>query len=77
MNTSRTNVIVYVKQTLHQGQSRDISKTIGALHGVVNAYNSRRTENMICVEYDPHIIDSQHILQRARDHGVPARLIGM
>ncbi len=77
MSTSKTNVIVYVQQPVYQGKSLDICRSIGSLYGVVRAENSRRSENMICVDYDPHIIDSQHILQCARDHGVSARLIGM
>jgi hypothetical protein len=77
MNTRNTNVIDYVKQTLRQGQTREISDTIGALHGVANAHNSRRTERIIFVDYDPGIIDSQHILQSVRDQGVTARLVGV
>jgi hypothetical protein len=54
-----------------------ISETISTLQGVVRAVNSPRSENMICVDYDPATIDSRHILQVAREHGVPARLVGM
>jgi hypothetical protein len=77
MRTSNANVIVYVKQTIGQGKARVISETISALQGVVRAVNSPRSENMICVDYDPATIDSRHILQVAREHGVPARLVGM
>jgi len=77
MNGSNANVIVYVKQPVHQGQVRAISADIGALYGVVRVENSRRSENVICVDYDPRTIGSQHILQHVREHGVSARLVGM
>jgi hypothetical protein len=77
MNTSNANVIVYVQRPVQQGNSRLISETIGALPGVVRAVSSPRSENMICVDYDPRTVDSQHILQVARGQGVPVRLVGM
>ena len=77
MKTSNANVIVYLQQAAQQGQARVISETIGALRGVVRAVSSPRSENMICVDYDPRTVDSQHILQVARGQGVPVRLVGM
>ena len=77
MKTSNANVIVYLQHAAQQGQARVISETIGALRGVVRAVSSPRSENMICVDYDPETIDSQHILKVARGQGVPVRLIGM
>lgn len=77
MNTSNTNVIVYIKHPVRQGQAREISASIGTLHGVVSSENSRRTENAIRVDYDPDVIDSQHILRHVHDQGVTARLVGM
>jgi hypothetical protein len=77
MKTSNANVIVYVKKPVQHEMARVISKSIGALQGVVRAVNSPRSENMICVDYDPDTIGSQHILQVVCEQGVPARLIGM
>jgi hypothetical protein len=77
MKSSNANVIVYVQRPVQQGQARVISQYIGALPGVVRATNSRRTENMICVDYDPGTTGSQHILKVARDQGVQVRLVGM
>ena len=77
MRTSIANVIVYVKQPTRLGKARVISETISTLQWVVRAMNSPGSENMICVDYDPAIIDSRHILQVVREHGVPARLVGM
>jgi len=77
MNTSNANIIVYVQPSMQQGQTRVISESISALPGVVRAVSSPRSENMICVDYDPRTIGSQHILQVARARGVPVRLIGM
>ena len=77
MSTSNSNVIVYVKRPVGQGRARAVSKAIGTLHGVVQAMNSHRTENAICVDYDPAVINSQSILQCVRDQGVTARLVGI
>jgi hypothetical protein len=77
MNTSKTNVIVYVKQPVHREQVRALSESIGRLYGVVSAQNSSRAQNLICVDYDPQVIDSGHILARASDMGFTARLVGM
>jgi hypothetical protein len=77
MKSSNANLIVYVQRPVQQGQARVISKTIGALRGVVRAVSSPRSENMICVDYDPRTVDSQHILQVARGQGAPVRLVGM
>jgi hypothetical protein len=77
MKTCNANVIVYLKQPVRQGMARVISETISTLQGVVRAVNSPRSENMICVDYDPATIGSRHILQVVREHGVPARLVGM
>jgi hypothetical protein len=77
MKTSNANVIVYVQRPAQPGQARVISETIGALRGVVRAVSSPGSEHMICVDYDPETIDSQHILKVARGQGVPVRLVGM
>jgi hypothetical protein len=77
MKTSNANVIVYIKQPVRHEISRVISESIGTLQGVIHAVNSRRSENMICVDYDPGTVGSQHILRVAREHGVPVRLVGM
>jgi hypothetical protein len=77
MKNSNANVIVYVQLPVQQGQARAISESIGALPGVVRAVSSPRSENMICVDYDPRTIGSQHILKVVRDQGVPVRLVGM
>ena len=77
MSTSNSNVIVYVRQPVGQGGVRTVSRAIGKLHGVVQAVHSHRTENAICVDYDPAVINSQSILQCVRDQGVTARLVGI
>lgn len=77
MKSSNANVIVYVQPPVQQGQARAISESIGALPGVVRSVSSPRSKNMICVDYDPRTIGSQHILQVVRDQGVPVRLVGM
>ena len=77
MSTSNSNVIIYVKQPVDQGRARAVSKAIGTLNGVVQAVNSHRTENAICVDYDPAVINSKYILQCVRDQGVLARLVGI
>jgi hypothetical protein len=77
MNSSNANVIVYVQPPVQHGQARVISESIGALPGVIRATSSLRTENMICVDYDPGTISSQYILQVARDQGAQVRLVGM
>jgi len=77
MKTSNANVIVYVKKPVQHEMACLISETIGTLQGVIRAVISRRSENMICVDYDPGTVGSQHILHAVREHGVPARLIGM
>jgi hypothetical protein len=77
MKTSKTNLIVYIKQPVHREQTRTITDSIGSLHGVVNAKSSPRAQSMISAGYDPRIVHSQHILQCASNQGVDARLVGM
>jgi hypothetical protein len=77
MKSSNANVIVYMQPPVQQGQARVISESLGTLPGVVRAVSSPRSENMICVDYDPETIDSQHILKVVRDQGVSVRLVGM
>jgi len=77
MKTGNSNVIVYVKQPVHREQVRALSERIGTLYGVVSAQNSSRAHNLICVDYNPQIIDSQHILACASNRGFAARLVGM
>lgn len=77
MITSKTQVIVYVKQTQPREQTRVLSETIGSLHGVISAKSSRRAQGMICVAYDARIINSQHILQCVSKQGFNVRLVGM
>ena len=77
MKSSNANIIVYVQPPVQQGLARVISESIGALPGVMRAVSSPRSENMICVDYDPRTIGSQHILKVVRDQGVPVRLVGM
>ena len=57
MKTSNANVIVYVKQPVQHEMACLISETIGTLQGVIRAVISRRSENMIFVDYDPDYYD--------------------
>ena len=77
MKIGKGNVIVFVKQPVHPEQTRAISASIGTLNGVINAQNSRRAENLICVDYDPQVIGSRHILNCVSEQGFEARLVGM
>ena len=76
-STSNSTPIVHDNHPPGQGRARAARKATGALHGVVQAVNSPRTENAICVDYDPAVINSQNILQCVRDQGVTARLVGI
>lgn len=77
MKHHKANVIVYVKQSVRKAQSIKISESISALNGVINTFVSDNKKSFICVDYDPQITDSQHILQCVNNKGYPARLIGM
>ncbi|MDH3980103.1 MAG: hypothetical protein OEU91_06280 [Gammaproteobacteria bacterium] len=77
MKTSKSNVIVYVKQPVYREQTSVIRDTISTLHGVIDAQTSQRTGNVISVDYDPRAINSRHILQCVSDRGFDVRLVGM
>jgi len=77
MSTGNANVIVYVREPVNAEQGRRLRDTVSALRGVRNASTSHRAATLMCVDYDPSTIDSQHILNCVTGQGFSARLVGM
>jgi ethanolamine ammonia-lyase small subunit len=77
MKTCHVNVIVYVKEPIDREQNHRIRSSISALQGVVHAGPTNRTHALLCIDYDPTLISSQHILLGVTDQGYSARLVGM
>jgi ethanolamine ammonia-lyase small subunit len=77
MKTCHANVIVYIKEPLNPEQNHRVRASVNALHGVLHAGSSSRTEAVVCVDYDPAVTSSQRILNRVTEQGYSARLVGM
>ena len=77
MKTSNANVIVYVKDSVGADQIDQLGASVAALEGVVQTRPGANTSHIILVDYDPHAVQSQHILGRVREQGFQATLVGM
>ena len=77
MSHQNTNILVYLKQPVRQGQVRKLSLAVRGLRGVVNTEVSKWTRSFLSVSYDPDTTDSKHIIEYVNSHGYSAVLVGM
>jgi cell division protein FtsX len=77
MNIKLVDVTLHIDEDLDAEQRETIKESLRALDGVVSVHNPEKTPHLTIVEYDPDENSSKKILQRVRDQGAHAEIVGL
>ncbi|MCG6867604.1 MAG: ATP-binding protein [Gammaproteobacteria bacterium] len=77
MNIKLVDVTLHIDEDLNAEQRETIKESLRALDGVVSVHNPEKTPHLTIVEYDPDENSSKKILQRVRDQGAHAEIVGL
>lgn len=77
MNIKLVDVTLHIDEDLNAEQRETINESLRALDGVVSVHNPEKTPHLTIVEYDPDENSSKKILQRVKDQGAHAEIVGL
>ena len=76
MQSYGANVVVHVAEELSDHDISEMEQHLSGVDGVVSACVHEKTRHLWVIDYDPLRIDSGELLQRIRNNGLRAELIG-
>ena len=77
MDINLVDVTLHIAEDLNAEQRETIEESLRALKGVVSVHNPKETPHLTIVEYDPDESSSNKILQRVKDQGAHAEIVGL
>jgi len=77
MDINLVDVTLHIDEGLDAEQRGTIVESLRALDGVVSVHNSEKTPHLTIVEFDPDESSTNKILQRVKDQGVHAEIMGL
>ena len=76
MQSYGANIVVHVADELSDNAISDMQQNLSGVDGVVSACVHERTRHLWVIDYDPRQVRSGQLLQRIRNNGLHAELIG-
>lgn len=77
MNTSLSDVVLHVDETLPLDQVRVLEDHIHNIGGVVSACNRDERPHLISITFNPGQVKPHDILVKVESEGVHAELVGL
>ncbi|MEA3276498.1 MAG: ATP-binding protein [Pseudomonadota bacterium] len=77
MDIKLVDVTLHIDENLDAEQRGTIEESLRALDGVVSVHNPDKTPHLTVVEYNPDESSSGTILNRIKDQGAHAELVGL
>ena len=77
MNTSLSDVVLHIDETLPLEQVRVLEDHIHNMGGVVSACNRDEQPHLISIIFDPDQVKSHDILVKVESEGIHAELVGL
>lgn len=71
------DLVIHVNETLGPTERASLEEEFRKVRGVIAPRFSPKTPHLFLVAYDPEEADSRNLLNRVKDSGYQAQLIGM
>lgn len=71
------DLLIHVNETLGAAERAALEEELRKAKGVVAPRFNRETPHLLLISYDPQEIDSRSLLNRVKDGGYSAQLVGM
>lgn len=71
------DLVIHVNETLGPAERVSLEEKLRKVEGVIAPRFNRETPHLLLVAYDPEEADSHNLLNRVKDSGYHAQLIGM
>ena len=71
------DLLIHVNETLGAAERAALEEELRKTEGVIAPRFNRETPHLLLIAYDPREIDSYNLLNRVKDSGYNAQLVGM
>lgn len=71
------DLLIHVNETLGAAERAALEEELRKTEGVIAPRFNRETPHLLLISYDPQEIDSHNLLNRVKDNGYNAQLVGM
>lgn len=76
MDIDIADVTIHIDETLDHEHLEGLSGKMHEMEGVISVGVQDKRPHLMIVGFDPHVIQSRHILEGVIDQGLHAELIG-
>ena len=76
MNSFNANVVIHVDEELSDENIHSLENELAGMSGIVSSCVHKRTRHLWVVDYDPQKLRSAEVLNRIKNTGLHAELIG-
>ena len=76
MNSFNANVVIHIDEELSDEKIQSLEHELAGVPGIVSSCVHERTRHLWVVDYDPRETHSAEVLNRIKNTGLHAELIG-
>ncbi len=77
MTAHCADILIHINESLDDASIHDIERDISMIEGVYSVCTYENTRHLMLVDYDPGCVASQELLDKMKNHGLHAKLIGL
>lgn len=71
------DLLIHVNETLEATERASLEEELRKAKGVIAPRFNKETSHLLLVSYDPQEINSHNLVNRVKDNGYNAQLVGM
>ena len=72
-----SDVLIHINETANQAEQNDLVEQLRTLQGVIAPAFSKQKPPMLFVSYNAEAIDATALIEKVRECGFKARLVGL
>ncbi len=77
MHNHRSDILIHIDESLDDNHIHSLEKSLSFANGVYSACVNDKARHLMLVDYDPESVHATDILQRVKQTGLHAELVGL
>lgn len=77
MSDNCVDVVIHIDEELDDANIHEVERDLVQINGVISACVHEKARHLMLVDYDPENLRSGFLLNRVKNHGLHAELIGL
>ena len=77
MSDNCADVVIHIDEELDDANIHEVEWDLAQISGVFSACVHENARHLMLVDYDPESLQSGFLLNRVKNHGLHAELVGM